>query len=134
MLVSWNDHFAVGIDAIDAGHALVIEAINLLNNATTPADSRKVTGRMLPLLVQQLSGQFRLESQLLAGCAAGLRQQHETEHRRMLDVLAAMQRAHQDGADISGPLLLNLVSFLVSHLRATDCDSHATGRFHPMAA
>lgn len=134
MLVSWNNHFTVGIDVIDAGHGLVIEAINLLNDATTPADSRKVTERMLPLLVQQLGEQFREETQLLAGAAADVRDQHEAEHRRMLEVLEVMQRTHRDGGDASGPLLLNLVCFLVSHLRATDGDSYAPNRFHKVAA
>lgn len=134
MLVSWNDHFTVGIDVIDAGHGLVIEAINLLNDATTPADSGKVTERMLPLLVEHLREQFRAEAQLLAGMAAELRAQHETEHRRMLEVLNTLLRSHRQGSEVAGPLLLNLVCFLVSHLRATDSDSYAPDRFHKVAA
>lgn len=134
MLVSWSDHFALDIDIVDAGHALVIEAINLLNDAVAPADSRKVTERMLPLLQQHLGEQFQVETQLLAGAPAALRDRHEAEHRRMLDILATLRQSHQNGGEVSGPLLLNLVCFLLSHLRATDGDSFAAHRFQPAAA
>lgn len=134
MLVSWNDHFALGIDIVDSGHGLVIESINELNDATTPADSRAVTGRMLPLLLGHLREQFAAEESLLAGQPADLRANHQDEHRRILDTLAFLQRAHDGGNDVSGPLLLNLVCFLVSHLRATDGDSYIPRRFHPVAA
>lgn len=134
MLVSWSDHHALHIDIIDTGHGLVIEAINQLNDALTPADSHKVTERMLPLLQQHLGDQFRAETRLLADLPAALRDQHEAEHQRMLDVLAFLAQSHRDGGDVSGPLLLNLVCFLVSHLRATDGDSYAAQRFQPVAA
>lgn len=134
MLISWNDHFALSIDVIDAGHGLVIEAINQLNEATTPADSAAVTGRMLPLLLRTLPRQFAAESSLLAGLPAELRALHEDEHRRLLDTLEYLHRAHMGGGDASGPLLLNLVCFLVSHLRATDVDSYATRRRQAVAA
>ncbi|MGE5516986.1 MAG: hypothetical protein ACM31D_14345 [Bacteroidota bacterium] len=134
MLISWNDHFALGIDVVDTGHGLVIEAINQLNEATTPADSAAVAGRMLPLLLRTLPQQFAAESALLAGLPAELRATHEGEHHRFLDTLDFLHRAHLGGNDASGPLLLNLVCFLVSHLRATDLDSYAARRRHHAVA
>lgn len=134
MLVSWNDHFSLGIEIVDSGHGLVIETINLLNDATTPADSATVTARMLPLLRLHLRQQFAAEQTLLAGLEAETRRQHEDEHRNILDTLDFLQQGHDGGADVSGPLLLNLVCFLVSHLRATDGDCYAPRRFHPVAA
>lgn len=134
MLVSWNDHFALGIDIIDSGHALVIEAINQLNEATNPAESERVARHMLPLLQRQLDGQFAAEGRLLAQLPATTeRARHETEHRQLLSALDAISRAQSEGADSAGILLLNLVCFLVSHLRATDGDTYAASRFRAAA-
>lgn len=134
MLVSWNDHFALGIDIIDSGHALVIEAINQLNEATNPAESERVARHMLPLLQRQLDGQFAAEGRLLAQLPATTeRARHETEHRQLLSALDAISRAQSEGAESAGILLLNLVCFLVSHLRATDGDTYAASRFHAAA-
>lgn len=134
MLVSWNDHFALGIDIIDSGHALVIEAINQLNEATTSAESERVARHMLPLLQRQLDSQFAAEGHLLAQLPATTeRARHETEHRQLLSALDAIGRAQSEGAESAGILLLNLVCFLVSHLRATDGDTYAASRFRAAA-
>lgn len=134
MLVSWNDHFALGIKEIDAGHGLVIETINLLNEANTPADNSRVATAMLPLLRQHMTAQFAAETVRLAAVDAETRAEHEAEHRRLLDVLDVIAQSQAEGKDMSGPLLLNLVCFLVSHLRGTDCDTYAPERFHRVAA
>lgn len=133
MLISWNDHFALGIDVIDAGHALVIEVINQLNEATLPAESERVATHMLPLLQRQLDLQFEAEARLLAQLPPATRAPHETEHRQLLGTLAALSRAQSEGAEIAGLLLLNLVCFLVSHLRAADGDTYAVKRFRTAA-
>lgn len=134
MLVSWNDHFALGIDAVDSGHALVIEAINQLNETTLPDESERVARYMLPLLQRQLQSQFEAEAHLLAELPATIeRARHETEHRQLLNALGAIARAQSEGAESAGILLLNLVCFLVSHLRATDGDTYAAGRFRTAA-
>lgn len=132
MLVSWNDHFALDIDIVDAGHGLVIEAINQLNEAATPADSTRVAAAMLPQLRRHLGAQFEAEAALLAGLRADRHAEHEAEHRRLLDVLDTLATAQPP--DMAGALLLNLVCFLVSHLRATDADTYAAHRFQPVAA
>ncbi len=133
MLISWNDHFALGIETIDTGHALVIEAINQLNEANSPAESERVARHMLPLLRRRLDIQFEAEHTLMAGLPAAERARHETEHRQLLGALDALARAQSEGAEIAGVLLLNLVCFLVSHLRATDGDTYATTRFRAAA-
>lgn len=124
MLVEWNDEFALGDEVIDAGHRLVIEAINRLNAATTPAESAAVVARMLPALSNHLARQFEHESRLMAhrGHAAA---EHEAEHRRLLHVLAVIEQGRDAGAEMSAALLLNLVCFLATHLRGTDGDTFA---------
>ncbi|MCR6628847.1 MAG: hypothetical protein NVV74_01620 [Magnetospirillum sp.] len=134
MLIAWNDHFAVGIDTIDAGHALVIEAINQLNQAETPAASATVVDRMLPLLRTHFDEQFTAEDKLLQGAGAETRAEHEREHCRLLTVLDVIGQSHAGGGDMAGLLLLNLVCFLVSHLRGTDGDAFAAHRHSRRAA
>ena len=134
MLISWNEHFTLGIDAIDNGHGLTIEAINQLNEVDTPEDNRRVAAFMLPLLRQQFAMQFEIESRLLASHPTDLRIQHEGEHRRMTEVLDYLAQSLAGGSDISAMLLLNLVCFLVSHLRGSDTDTYAARCAQPCAA
>lgn len=134
MLISWNDHFALGIDAIDNGHGLAIEAINQLNEVSAPDDCRRVAAFMLPLLRHQFALQFAVESKLLASHPTDLRARHETEHRRLLEVLDSLADAQTSGTDISAMLLLNLVCFVISHLRASDGDAYAAQSAAPRAA
>ncbi len=133
MLISWNDHFALGIEATDAGHGLVIEAINQLNEATTAEQSARAAARLLPRLRQHLAAQFEAEAALMADLPATTRIPHEAEHRRMIEVLDTLAVGQAAGGDVSGLLLLNLVCFLVSHLRATDGDTFAAHRFQAAA-
>lgn len=134
MLISWNDTFALGIDAIDNGHGLAIEAINQLNEVSATADCRRVSAFMLPLLRHQFALQFEVEARLLAALPADRRAQHEGEHRRLLDVLDILGQAQAGGEDISAMLLLNLVCFVVSHLRGSDSDAYGVRRAAPRAA
>lgn len=134
MLVSWNDRDALGIAIVDHGHGLVIEAINELNETTTTRDGRTVAGCMLPALRRHLADQFAAEDALLAGLPAGLRADHQAEHAQLAGVLDFLQHQHDAGADVSGPLLLNLVCFLVSHLRLSDAECYASRRRQPVAA
>lgn len=134
MLISWNEHFTLGIDAIDNGHGLTIEAINQLNEVDTPEDNRRVAAFMLPLLRQQFAMQFEIESRLLTSHPADQRTQHEAEHNRMTEVLDYLAQSLAGGSDISAMLLLNLVCFLVSHLRGSDADTYAARCAQPYAA
>lgn len=134
MLVSWNDRYASGIDIIDTGHGLVIEAINALNETTTARNGRAVAGCMLPALRRHLAGQFTAEEALMAGLPADQRVSHRAEHAHLSETLDFLQNQHDAGADVSGPLLLNLVCFLVSHLRASDAECYASRRLPPVAA
>jgi hemerythrin-like metal-binding protein len=122
MLISWNDHFIVGIDAVDSGHALVIDTINRLNEGATPELRAQVVADRLPRLREQLTAQFAVEDGLLRGFDAQRRAHHDAEHARLLgalDTVAEHQAAQGNAASV---LLFSLVCFLVSHLRGTDGD------------
>jgi hemerythrin-like metal-binding protein len=134
MLISWNDHFTVGIDAVDSGHALVIDTINRLHKAATAEHSAQVVAEMLPRLRRHFSEQFAIEDMVLRDADDALRGHHEREHQRLTAALDVVDDHRASGGNAAGILLLNLVCFLVSHLRGTDGDSYRPQRIPRRAA
>ncbi len=125
MLVSWDESHTLGNDIIDRGHHLMIEAVNCLNAATSPEQSRGQIDRWLPIVTAQLNRQFEHEAALMAMSRLAGREEHEAEHATFLEMLATLAADHAQGADVSAVLLINLVCFLATHLRGTDHDTFA---------
>ncbi len=128
MLVTWDDAQALGHDDVDHSHHLVIEAINLINEPPPSSSGQEESRRLLPLLEQSLSSHFQAEEKALAASRGqAIMATHRLEHDNFLNTLSALRREQDQGQDIAGLLLLNLVCFLMSHLRGTDL-SNATPR------
>lgn len=124
MLVTWNDDYALGYRVVDDGHALVIDAINRLNRATSRAHRDGEVAGLLPLLERQLSRQFAEEESFLRLLHSDNLTEHQAEHQHLLSVLAHLRLLFGKGEDVAGALMLNLVCHLVSHLRGTDWDDY----------
>ncbi|HSV29951.1 MAG TPA: hemerythrin domain-containing protein [Candidatus Omnitrophota bacterium] len=122
MLVAWNDEHALGYDVIDAGHRLVIDAINRLNQCTGHHADRPVVGEVLQMLDGQLARQFHHEEALMMVSRSRRLEAQRHEHRRMMDTLAHLRASFEAGQQVSSLLLLNLVAFLKSHLRGSDVE------------
>ncbi|MBR9971667.1 bacteriohemerythrin [Magnetospirillum sulfuroxidans] len=133
MLVTWDDDYGLGYKVVDEGHALVIDAINRLNVATSRAHRDGEVAGLLPVLHHRLSQQFAEEEALLRLLNSANLAEHMDEHARFLSVLAHIRQLFNDGQDVASVLLLNLVCHLVSHLRGTDWDEFGDIR-HRQAA
>lgn len=125
MLVSWNQDLALGYLIVDDGHRLVIDCINRLNKAVTRAENDAEVAGMLPVLRTHLTEQFQHEEALMRLTHSARVAEHAAEHARLLEVLDAIRTAYANGTEVGGVLMLNLVCFLVSHLRGTDHDEFA---------
>lgn len=133
MLVTWNDDYSLGYKAVDEGHALVIDAINRLNMATSRAHRDGEVAGLLPVLERRLSQQFSEEESLLRLLDSPNLSEHMAEHERFLSVLEHIRTLFNQGQDVASVLMLNLVCHLVSHLRGTDWDEFG-GTAHRRAA
>lgn len=120
MLVTWNEEQILGCSLVDEGHKLVVDCINRLDRTRSRAESDGEVAGLLPVLEARLIQQFKDEEALLRLLGAPGLQAHMEEHARMLATLAVIRDAFARGSEVSGVLMLNLVCFLVSHLRGTD--------------
>lgn len=127
MLVTWNDDYSLGYRVVDDGHALVIDAINRLNQATSRAHRDGEVAGLLPLLQRELARQFAEEESFLRLLGTRNLAEHKDEHDRFLSVLDHIRALFEQGEDVAGALMLNLVCHLVSHLRGTDWDEYGCG-------
>lgn len=124
MLVTWNDDYTLGYRVVDDGHALVIDAINRLNRATSRAHRDGEVAGLLPLLENRLTQQFAEEESFLRLLGSHNQDEHIFEHQHLLSVLSHLRLLFGQGEDVAGALMLNLVCYLVSHLRGTDWDEY----------
>lgn len=125
MLVNVTPEQLVGCRIVDDGHRLVVDCVNRLNRTRSRAESDGEVAGLLPVLEARLAEQFRDEEALLRLMGAPDLARHLAEHRRLLDTLAVIRDAFNRGSEVSGILMLNLVCFLVSHLRGSDAEAFA---------
>lgn len=120
MLVAWCHEHSLGYRIVDDGHRLVVDCVNRLDRARSRAENDGEVAGLLPVLHAHLTEQFEHEETLMRLTGSAHLAEHAAEHARMLEVLATIRDAFTRGTSVSGLLMLNLVCFLVSHLRGTD--------------
>lgn len=125
MLVAWTEEQTLGYRIVDEGHRLVVDCINRLDRAHSRAENDGEVAGLLPVLEAHLVEQFQHEEALMRLTNAPGLTEHATEHARILEVLATIRDAFARGSSVAGVLMLNLVCFLVSHLRGTDFEDFA---------
>lgn len=128
MLVTCNDDYTLGYRVVDDGHALLVDAINRLNRATSRAHRDGEVAGLLPLLERHFIQQFADEESFLRLLHSDNQAEHKAEHDHLLSVLAHLRLLFAKGEDVAGALMLNLVCYLVSHLRGTDQDDFGGAR------
>lgn len=134
MLISWNDDFALGYDIIDAGHHLVIEAVNRINEAEENECGRAVAREMLAVVEDHFKRQFAHEEALMLLSRSVSMIAHKAEHQDALAMLAALRPQVDDPAHGVTMVLMNLVAFLNNHLRGSDVDEFGSGHGYRRAA
>lgn len=125
MLVAWTQEHALGYRIVDDGHRLVVDCINRLDRARSRAENDGEVAGLLPMLEAHLAEQFQHEEALMRLTNSPRLAEHAAEHARVLDVLTTIRDAFARGTGVAGVLMLNLVCFLVSHLRGTDFEEFA---------
>ena len=118
MSVVWKEEYALGYELIDAGHRLVVEAINRLDDACTGDRVREI----LDMLDAQLGPQFQHEEALMMVSRSDRLEEQRLQHRRLLDTLGRLRERCEAGERIEHLLKLNLAAFVHSHLRGTDVE------------
>jgi len=92
-LINWSDkHFALGITQIDDTHREFVAIINALDNAHGSAFLGLFTE-----LLYHTRDHFERESQLMTASGFPARNEHETEHRRILAELTRHQMSLKKG-------------------------------------
>lgn len=123
MLVAWRERGVLGIEIIDTGHHLIIDAINRLHQGCEAGDGEAAVAEILPGLLDYLPRQFETEGRLMTKVSFNRQASHEAEHRRLLNGLYMIWDSHERGTESAGMLMLNLVCFLVAHVRGSDPDT-----------
>lgn len=129
MWVHWRDDaHALGYEVIDAGHRLMVDAINRLDTFDRANGERDLVGECLAGLERQMARQFHHEEAVMMLSRSPRLADHQRAHDRFMEALATLRRRHAHGEDVVALVLVNLVAFLSSHLRGDDVEEFGPTR------
>jgi len=89
-LLHWDDHYRVGIAAVDHEHKELIDLINRLHDEATRLQSKEVVLGFFGDLFKEISSHFALEERFMAERGYDQLVPHKDEHERLLDELRDM--------------------------------------------
>jgi hemerythrin len=86
-LLHWEDHYSVGVAAVDHEHKELIELINRLYVEATARGSKDAVVNFFGDLFRAISAHFALEERLMRERVYDQLMQHKSDHERLLDEL-----------------------------------------------
>jgi hemerythrin len=131
-LLSWNDEYSVGIEAIDCEHKELIDRINGLHQAFDAADARKAVPAFFGDLLVAISAHFALEEMFMRDRAYDGLGPHKEEHERLLDELREMMDTFEWSEEVDTlELARRLDPWFTRHFRTHDAELHDAIGMHP---
>lgn len=120
-LLTWDRSYSVGIEAIDAQHNVLFEALNDLHHAMLQGRAREVIGGLLHDLLAYLRNHFAAEETLLAKNGYPDLAEHRRLHVEFADQVNDSARRFERGEiALSVQLLGFLRDWLSNHIRRYD--------------
>ena len=95
-LVAWNHASAVGVEAVDSEHAIMIDAMNELRLALASGAERVQANELLGRLIEITRIHFRNEELLMERYGYPGVAEHRREHQRLITQLVESTRRLQN--------------------------------------
>jgi len=109
-----------GTETVDVHHRVQMTLVGLVEQALRRSGDRAVAEEALTRLADFTQAHFQTEEHLMRRHAYPQVEAHAEAHRRLLDEVRVVQRAHAggaaDGADVAG----SLRGWLLDHIRGMD--------------
>ena len=131
-LFEWNDTMSVGIDVIDKDHRLLVDLLNLLDDAVADGQGKETTGSVLNSLSDYTEYHFNREEVMLKACNYPDLERHIKAHDSLKARVNEVRRDYEQGdtADIDHYVLEFLKDWLQAHIIGRDKLYQACMRAH----
>ncbi len=120
-LIQWSDELSVAIDSIDQQHKTLVAMINKLNDAFEAEQTDQVLGGIFEQLSDYTIKHFAYEETLFAQYDYPQTQEHQNEHRVLVQQVKELQKKMQNGDFmVSVELMVFFKEWLLHHILQTD--------------
>lgn len=116
----WTDALAVGVDAIDSDHKVLIDQINMLSDAMDDGGDATLLESVVNVLVDYTAYHFDRERQMMDATGFADSVRHLKEHDIMVAKVKAMQEAYVRGMGDLPELFKFLKVWLTQHIMKSD--------------
>jgi hemerythrin len=120
-LITWSDKYSVGVRAIDAQHAGLVETLNELHGAMMKGHASSIAGDLLHKLVDYTHGHFSAEEKMMAATRYPGLTLHSAKHRDLTRQVEEFVGRYERGeVRINLELLTFLSDWLTTHILKED--------------
>jgi len=121
-LFEWNDTMSIGIEDIDNDHKLLVNLLNLLDDAVADGQGKETTGSVLNSLSDYTEYHFSREEVMLKACNYPDLDRHIKAHEALKARVNEIRLDYEQGdsADIDHFVLEFLKDWLQAHIIGRD--------------
>jgi hemerythrin-like metal-binding protein len=120
-LLTWNHACTVGVRAMDDQHGILMDTTNELRLAVVRGSGREQVSEVLDRLIEFTRMHFSSEEKLMDQYQFPGREEHHTEHQRILAQILQSSHRVQHGEQIQmRPLLRFLRESYTEHIESMD--------------
>ena len=120
-LLTWSDHYSVGVKAIDKQHSDLVNALNELHAAMLSGQAKTVTGPLLHKLVSYTREHFAAEEAMMNSVHYPGLAEHKIKHRNLTEQVEEFVARFEHGeSTLSVPLMTFLRDWLTTHILKED--------------
>ncbi|MEO5377067.1 MAG: bacteriohemerythrin [Magnetococcus sp. DMHC-6] len=121
-LIYWKADYNVGIQDIDNDHRQLVKMINRLFGSVLSSDPADVVNSVLKDLLAYVVFHFNRELALMEKYGYPEREQHNNEHRLLLESASQFKKRFDSGLaiNIKEEIEVSLRDWLVNHVRNSD--------------
>jgi len=121
-LFEWNDSMSIGIEDIDKDHKVLVNLLNLLNDAVADGQGKETTGSVLNSLSDYTEYHFSREEIMLQACNYPDLERHIKAHESLKARVNEIRLDYEQGEDanIDHFVLEFLKDWLQAHIIGRD--------------
>lgn len=119
-LIEWSDQLSVGADMIDNDHKILVNQINMLDDAMNDGGDNVMLASVLNVLIDYTSYHFGREQQLMETTGYPQSEGHLREHRLLVKKVKDIQAEFQRGKALSQDVMSFLKVWLTQHILKSD--------------
>ncbi len=125
VLVEWRDEFCIGIKGIDYEHEKMIEQINHVYGLIDNRSDKQHIIDSLGDIYGAISAHFALEEQMMQKHSYEHYEEHEAEHRRLLNDIGDIAESLENNGELDESLFKQkLADWFLLHFKTHDSRLH----------